>query len=62
MGIGYNLFGWVYGLYFCVLFIDIYMDNIINFQGWSDWFIIVIMYNFRLGKKSFVFYLIFLLL
>lgn len=44
-GTGYNLLGRAYGLYSRVLFIDTYMDNIINPQGWSDWPTTVTMYN-----------------
>lgn len=55
-GTGYNLLGRAYGLYSRVLFIDTYMDNIINPQGWSDWPTTVTMYNSRSGKKSSVFH------
>ena len=36
-GSGDNLLGRAYGLYSRVLFINTYMDDIINPVGWSDW-------------------------
>ena len=36
-GTGYNLLGRAYGLYSRVVFINTYMENIINPAGWDDW-------------------------
>lgn len=36
-GTGESVLGRAYGLYSRVVFIDTYMDDVINPVGWSDW-------------------------